>query len=249
MNPIVYTYKEDNGSAKKIAHELSCPYHHPGSDYEYTPGDMIINWGNGRPMGAPQEAKILNRYRAVLNSVNKRTSFELFTAGGVSVPPYTKDRGVAMRWATQGGLVFCREELESCNGAGIVLARTAEEVSNYAPLFTQYIKNDREFRVHVFKGRVIFFTEKGLTSESGPNPDHLIKSGDDWSMCWVDDIPQVVKDEAILATDALELDFAAIDIGYRTLDNRAFVFESNTAPGAFGRVTLARYIEAFRSEL
>jgi glutathione synthase/RimK-type ligase-like ATP-grasp enzyme len=42
----------------------------------------------------------------------------------------------------------------------------------------------------------------------------------------------------------LGLDFGAVDIGHRIIDNKVFVFEVNTAPGIEG-TTLQRYVNTF----
>lgn len=249
MKPVIITYKESNSTSKKLAEALDCERHWPGTDYEWEPDHLVVNWGSGHPLGVPQEGKILNKYRNVLRSVNKEVTFEYLQAAGVSIPARTRIKDIAKDWIEQGEIVFCRQDLEGCNGSGIVVARTKEEIVP-AQLYTKYVNNDREFRVHVFEGEAIFWTEKGIASDAGPSPNPLIKSGNDWSMNWVDDIPEVVKEQAIKATAALGLDFAAIDIGYMesTFGNNdgAWVFESNTAPGGFGRVTLRKYVEAIK---
>jgi hypothetical protein len=253
LNPVIITYKHSNRTSAKLATALECPRHILGEDsYEWHENDLIINWGCGHRLGVPQEANILNKYQNVLKSVNKETTFEYLQNYGVSIPPRTRIREIAESWIDQGEIVFCRQDLEGCNGAGIIVARTKEQLVP-AQLYTKYVGNDREFRVHVFKGEAIFWTEKVVAYDASPNPNPLIKSGNDWSMGWVDDIPDVVKREAIDATKALGLDFGAIDIGYArgrnlvgSVINYGWVFETNTAPGAFGPVTLRKYVEAIR---
>lgn len=247
---IVYTYKHNNNSARRIAEALGAEYHYPESGYRYQVGDFIINWGNGHRMGVPQDARILNKYTSIFKSVNKETTFEYLQDYGVSIPKRTKLRDIAANWIDQGHIVFCRQELEGHNGAGIVVARTKDQLVQ-APLYTQYFETEHEYRVHVFKDDAIFVTEKGIASDAGPNPDPMVKSGNDWSMNWVDPraVPSSVKYEAILATKAVGLDFGAIDIGFHGADNETVVFETNTAPGGFGPVTLRKYVEAFRREI
>ncbi len=247
MNPVIYGYKENLKTGKKLANALNCSYHYPGSGYVYNSNDLIINWGNGNALGIPQEAKILNKPRFVNRSVNKEVTFEYLQHAGVSIPARTRVKDIAREWLEQGEIVFCRQDLEGHNGSGIVVARTQEQLVN-SQLYTKYVNNDREFRVHVFKGEAIFWTEKAIASDAGPNPDPMIKSGDDWSMGWVDAVSNHVKQQAVKATLALGLDFAAIDIGSDRIGNHCWVFESNTAPGAFGPVTLEKYVRAIRRE-
>jgi glutathione synthase/RimK-type ligase-like ATP-grasp enzyme len=68
-------------------------------------------------------------------------------------------------------------------------------------------------------------------------------------MGWVDHIPEICKEQAVKATAALGLDFSAVDIGMNYHENKAYVFETNTAPGGFGPETLRKYVEAIRREL
>jgi len=208
----------------------------------------VVNWGSGHPLGLPQSAKILNRYSAVCKSVDKSLSFRYFNQAGVTIPDRTDSKQEAINWINSGEIVFCRETTFGENGEGIVLAKTERDVVN-APLYTKYVKNRDEFRVHVFKGVPIFWTQKKLDSNAPVGTEHYVKSGEYWSMGWVDDIPDVCKEEAIKATASLSLDFAAVDIGMNYYRNKAYVFETNTAPGGFGPKTLAKYVEAIRREL
>lgn len=247
MNPVMYGYKLNQRAGQQIAAALGCAWHYPGSGYEYREGDLIVNWGNGHPLGIT--ASILNKPRAIARSVRKDVTFDYMRNAGVCIPDNTTQMDIARQWIEQGEIVFCRKVLDGCNGAGIVVARTIEELSS-APMYTKYVYNDREFRVHVFKGEVIFFTEKGIARDASPNPNPMIKSGNDWSMQWVDDIHDFIKEDAIKATAAIGLDFAAIDMGYSEStfgnDDACWVFETNTAPGGFGPVTLQRYVAAIR---
>lgn len=246
MNPVIFAYKESSKTSKKIASALSCPRHWPGSDYVWNANDLVINWGCGSPLGLPNGARILNKYKFVNRSVNKKIAFDFFRNYDVLIPKVTSFKELAQRWLNEGQIVFERHSLEGHNGSGIKIIRPGEQLSSMSSLYTQFVNNEREFRVHVFGNEVIFFTEKVIARDAGQNPNSMIKSGDDWAMGWVDSIPEVVSREAIKATKALELDFAAVDIGYSSSPDRAWVFETNTAPGAFGPVTLHKYAEAIR---
>ena len=56
-------------------------------------------------------------------------------------------------------------------------------------------------------------------------------------------IPDMLCPIAIQAVNLLGLDFGAVDIGHRIIDNKFFVFEVNTAPGLEG-TTLDKYAKA-----
>lgn len=248
LTPIIYGYKESLRTPRKIADALPCARHWPGSGYRYDSNHLIINWGSGDPIGVPQEAKILNKYSAVMRSVRKDESFRLFGQHGVTIPDITQRIQEAVNWIREGEIVFCRQSLNGENGQGIVLAKNEEQLV-HANLYTKYVKNRDEFRVHVFKGSPIFWTKKILCPEAPADAQYHIKSGDNWCMGRADTIPETCKEQAIKATTALGLDFAAVDIGMNYHRNKAYVFETNTAPGAFGPITLAKYVEAIRREL
>ena len=116
-----------------------------------------------------------------------------------------------------------------------------------APLYTQGIEKDKEYRVHVFKGQVIDYQQK--KQRIGVESDSTIRNH---STGWVYTrisvvLPEGVKEQAIKAVDALGLDFGAVDI-CTDLEGTPFVLEVNTAPGLEG-TTLEKYIEAFKGLL
>lgn len=114
------------------------------------------------------------------------------------------------------------------------------------PLYTKYIKKSREFRVHIFRGRVIDVQEKRKRQEV-PNDEvnYLIRnSHNGWVFCRDGvDCPDSILDLSIRAVSTLGLDFGAADIGWNDHYGRGYIFEVNTAPGLEG-TTLDKYYEA-----
>ena len=250
MNPIIYTYAERNGSSRKLAETLNCPRIFRDSDYQYKKGDLIINWGSGHIpnwWSSAAERNCLNHPHSIDLSVDKRRMLVALMRGGAAIPFFTTSMDEARAISTEGHRVYCRTEVEGHDGSGIVIARKPSEIVP-AKLYTQYVQTDREFRVHIFKGRVIFVTEKKQQANESGHGDQ-VRAGSDWFMAWCDAAPKVVEAAAVVAQQALGLDFAGVDVGYNSKRGTAVVFETNTAPGSFGRVTLDRYVSAIRSIL
>jgi len=84
-----------------------------------------------------------------------------FDRGGVACPDFSIDKvnGAAF-WIEQGYNVYCRTSLHGKGGEDIVIASTVDELVD-APLYTKGVNADKEYRVHVFKGKVIDYVKKG----------------------------------------------------------------------------------------
>ena len=115
-----------------------------------------------------------------------------------------------------------------------------------APLYVQYIKKAVEYRVHVFDGRVIDVQEKRKRREvENDEVDYRVRNSENgWVYCR-DNVhsPSAVREAAIMAVDALCLDFGAADVGWNEHSQTACVYEVNTAPGLEG-TTLDYYYRA-----
>jgi hypothetical protein len=119
-----------------------------------------------------------------------------------------------------------------------------------APLYTQYVKKAREYRVHVCNGAVIDVQQKRKRQErENDEVDYQIRNlAGGWVYCRGGvDAPDCVLRASLDAVASLGLDFGAVDVGYNENRGQACVYEVNTAPGIEGS-TLDRYYEAI-SEL
>jgi glutathione synthase/RimK-type ligase-like ATP-grasp enzyme len=128
------------------------------------------------------------------------------------------------------------------SGRGIVICNDGDRLV-YAPLYTLHTKHKHEYRVHVFKDQVLDVQMKRKRNGS------LRGSGiRNYSNGWVYARAEIAPSEELLlssiqAVKLLGLDFGAVDIGHRLIDNKFFVFEVNTAPGLEG-TTLDKYQKA-----
>jgi D-alanine-D-alanine ligase-like ATP-grasp enzyme len=111
------------------------------------------------------------------------------------------------------------------------------------------MQKDREFRVHVVKGTVIFVQEKLRKKEVGDAGNKYIRShGNGWCFAFQHlgerPSPQAVLDIGVAAVRGIGLDFGAVDIAWSERSG-ATVLEVNTAPG-IEQTTVAAYADAFQ---
>lgn len=208
---------------------------------------MVINWGSSQTPSWWTSG--MNPPAAVARSGNKLSALTAMKAAGVSVPDFTTDAAEAKKWFDADKIVVGRRILNGSQGHGIELFAKDEDFTrpedpNGCPLYTQHLRHKREYRVHVFNGRVIDMVEKRRRKGvEGRNP--WVRNHDNGYVFCRDGlaVPEVVRTEAIAAVRALGLDFGAADVAFREKENRAFVFEVNSAPGLEG-TTVQSYAKA-----
>lgn len=211
---------------------------------------LVLNWGNPR---TPRWWQVgLNSPEAVGRSSNKLSALTTLKAAGVSIPLFTTSHEEAKKWVTvDERIVVGRRILNGSKGVGCVVygAEGSETPIFNCPLYTLHLRHKREFRIHVFKGRIIDMVEK-RKRRGFENRNTWIRNYNNGYVFARDNlqVPECVRQSAINATMALGLDFGAVDVAYREKENKAYVFEVNTAPGIEG-TTIQSYIGAIRQEL
>lgn len=252
----LYPYTMGSESGKQLADLLNIKRVRPDGDYVPRIHHSVVNWGSSRIpdwMGTAQRrgVKMLNKPEAVAIASNKLEAFKTLISSGVAVPQFTISEQTANEWVQLGHTVIERHILRGNSGEGIRIVNLDDDsVENYitpAPLYTKFVPKMTEFRVHVFRGRVIDICEKKKRSSEN-RPENFNRYICSTEVGWVfarnniRDIP-AVKDIAIRAVAALGLDFGAVDVMYH--EDRPLVLEVNTAPGLMG-TTLVNYANAFR---
>jgi glutathione synthase/RimK-type ligase-like ATP-grasp enzyme len=191
----------------------------------------------------------LNKHEAIALAANKLKTFETLAAANFEhLPSWCTGIMQAVNWIEDGHKVYCRTSLTGHSGSGIVIASTTNELVQ-APLYTQATKHKYEFRVHVFKGKVIDVQQKKKRLDyTGPNTG-IRNHSNGYIYARVDvNVPEILLSSSIQAVSLLGLDFGAVDVGYRERDSRVFIFEINTAPGLVG-TTLDKYVNTFKEYL
>ena len=221
------------------------------------PNDVVFNWGNSN---TPAWAKnilppLINNVNSVSFAVNKLTTFKMLQ-DKCNIPEWTTDNVKANSWDK---VFFGRKNLTGFGGTGIIVFDPEypfAEGGNYpapdkgvaqaCPLYVQYKKKKREFRVHVFKGEVIDITQKKKRKDFEGEINTKIRNyANGWVYCRDDIVvPEDLRTQAILAVNAIGLDFGAVDIIYNEKENKSYVLEINTAPGLEGTT-----IEAYKNAI
>ena len=211
--------------------------------------DWILNWGNSSSNDRlSSHSRILNSPNAVARASNKLITFNTLAEKGIEHVQYTSNKQVVQNWLDQGRIVFARTFISGRGGIGIVVMRDGQAIPE-AKLYTLYQRKDQEFRVHVFRGKVIDVSEKRRVREFEQSDDQkLIRNHDNgWVFCRDDiDEPANLRNLAVQTVSSLALDFGAVDV----ISERGscYVLEVNTAPGLEGQ-TVVNYVNALAMEL
>lgn len=205
--------------------------------------DTNLNWGNSKRYTF--KGTNINSPLAVGIAVNKLDTFRTLQ-DKCNIPEWTTDPLIARMWND----VVIRDKLTGFGGEGIRLWNKedagAEGLFPEAPLYVQYKKKKREFRVHVFKGEVIDITQKKKRKDFDGEVNTKIRNyGNGWVYCREDiEEPEDLRVQARLAIESLGLHFGAVDIIWNEKENKSYVLEINTAPGMEGQT-----IEAYKNAI
>jgi glutathione synthase/RimK-type ligase-like ATP-grasp enzyme len=260
MSLKILPYMTGSASVRALADALDCKVLRLNT--QFTPGrrTTILNWGHHSTTVAPrlarQAGRFINTPEAVEVASNKLATYQALI-GKPYCPEYTDSRDVALRWlGIRGQKVLSRALTRASEGRGIILHENAEDVP-HVPLYVKYYPKRNEYRVHVFNGEVISVQEKKgwsqerIDEERVRSPDFQVNKqirnfGNGWVFTREGvEAPGAVAEAARDAVSTLGLDFGAVDIGWNTRNQRAVVYEVNTAPGLEG-TTVEDYARAIR---
>ena len=249
------------GISRRLAKKLGCKIlRHDKTPTSFCRGDYLINYGSSTEPAWQNLLRftgvtIVNHWMDVKASANKIVTFQRLASRSVSHLNWTSHKCYTLDWKR----VICRDIVTGTKGKGITVVdnpRKHQEDIPDCPLYTEYWPKTHEYRVHVFQGRVIDFTQKRLLSKEerekrGIDNKRLIRSYDNG---WIFSRKDVKYHEdivalAVEATKALHLDFCGVDILANWKDDELIdctVCETNAAPGMVN-TTFDAYINAFRT--
>lgn len=243
---VIYPYSNKSKGARALSEGLSAPFIHT-EDRGPAPNCIVINWGSARtPLWSC--SKVLNHWGVISHSRNKLRSLTTFCNNGVPTLEFTANPDIAHSWLSEGHAVMERHTTTGRSGAGCRLAGVNPDTREFAPLtlaplYTKYIHNRTEYRVHVMCQNIIDIQKKVPRDDT---PSSWIVRNLHTNWVYVRNsifLPQSVKCAALAAVSSLHLDFGAVDILFA---DRAYVLEVNSAPGLVG-TTLSKYISSFNS--
>ncbi|HEY6019749.1 MAG TPA: ATP-grasp domain-containing protein, partial [Candidatus Paceibacterota bacterium] len=170
---------------------------------------------------------------------DKLAAFRLMEAAGVRVPRYTTDSAVANSW---DNTVFGRTRSGS-KGRGIVVYEPGQARVGHA-LYSAFVENTREYRVHVCNGKVIRVQRKYLECPPDTDDPIYIQNYDNGFRFKQPrrKLRESREQMAVAAVAALGLDFGAVDLVIGN-DDLEYVLEVNTAP-ACSPLTATQYVNA-----
>ena len=251
----LYSHNPKSQGAKALAEAMGIPrIKHHNSKFRGGAEKTVINWGASHFRLRKMEiggTRVINDPSAVHTATNKIYALTRFSVVGVSCPFWTTNKEIVRTKIHEGeGAVkfLARTIINGSEGRGIKVVDNFLDIPD-APLYVQYIKKEKEFRVHVIGGKVIDIQQKVLRADADRAAvNWMVRNTVNGFVFQRNGIipPVGISDLAISAVAALQLDFGAVDIIYNTSLNKCFVLEVNTAPGLEG-LTIQKYKDALNA--
>lgn len=197
--------------------------------------DLFIRWGNTESFNNTRSTKQLNSLEAIKRTVNKLEMLTTLSSSGIPTPEFGTDPLLVDNFKDDTGNLYIRSK------DGIV--RYANDFNSI--LDSYYSKpiplKRREYRVHVFNGKVIGIYEKVPLSEVRPA---LFKSDTCKFVRCNPEISRVDQNSQQICIDAvnsLGLLFGGVDL-IRDKNKNVFVCEVNSAPG-LNSLNIQRWVD------
>ena len=240
MSLKLFPYKVGSVSAKRLARTLGILRVSPS--YNAKRKDVIVNWGSSSPPHFRWMEQDLNKPHSIQLACDKLTTFNILSQNGFTNLPKWSISKQEIYELANGKDIYCRTTTTGHSGHGIIIANTFNQLVN-APLYTVATKHKHEYRVHVFRDQILDVQQKKKKLGYG-NGNGIRNHSNGWIYARAEIAPsEELLSSARRAVQLLGLDFGAVDIGHRLIDNQFFVFEVNTAPGLEG-TTLDKYAKA-----
>lgn len=196
----------------------------------------------------------LKQNDTVLNygcGVDKITQYKYFTENNIPSVDFTEDLGEALEWFLQGHTVMARTKTKGQTGSGIFVCLPLVDAFDFAEpvkVFTKYISHKREFRVNLFKHKLVNVREKKKKKGFVGGDFHIRNLANGYTTAKCSSYPHQIVELAEKASLCSESDFIGVDIGYNELKDFAFVLEVNSGPSIEGS-SVQDFIKAIKNEM
>lgn len=201
--------------------------------------DLFIRWGNTEEFVNTKSTKQLNSLDAVRRTVDKLQMLTTLKDAGLPTPEFDTELSLIDNFKDDTGNLYIRSK------DGVV-----RYASDYCSVRDSYYSKPialkrREYRVHVFNGKVIGIYEKVPLTESRPalfksNTCKFVKCNPDISR--VDQNAQAI---CIQAVNSLGLLCGGVDL-IRDKNKNFFVCEVNSAPG-LNSCNIQRWVDEIKN--
>lgn len=154
---IIISPKVGYESASNLAEVLGVPYENPfeTNNRNYKQYDFVFKYGFSRKIIANN---VFNKTRNVNISRDKIKTLDALK-DVCSTVPYTKDIKEAEAWIKTG--VVARDLIKGADGEGVEFCFTKADLAKApAKFYTKYIKHTNEFRINIFRDKVVSVYDK-----------------------------------------------------------------------------------------
>jgi glutathione synthase/RimK-type ligase-like ATP-grasp enzyme len=189
---------------------------------------------------------------------DKLFQYKWFEQQGLSALEFTTDKQQAHSWQQAGHTVVGRQTLTGSCGQGIVLFEPYNEEglepngqAHGCKVYTKYKKKKREFRVHVFKDKVVCILEKRKkTNWTGKNNPKIRNLDNGYVFCQEVELTAALQkrleEVSLKAAKVNNSDFSGVDVGFNEHNNDVFILEVNSAPGIEG-MNVSKYVDVIKT--
>lgn len=210
-------------TGRVVARALSFPH------FGYSPpfrGEVLLRWGSQRGEDG-NFTHVINPTPALRNASDKLRAFQLMEEAGVPIPKYTNFRHDTYGWGD--GAILGRTR-HGARAQGITVYEGAWAAQSGHQLYTQYIDNDREYRLHVVGDEIVRVQRKYLDFPEQRTSEFIKNYANGYRFRAPQRRLNHDREEAaIKAVKALGLHFGCVDM---VIDREGvcYVLEVNTAP-------------------
>lgn len=233
---------------RRVAKELSTPTMYPFHNklimrHRNVRLTHVVNVGCSSIGTAPTPDLIINK--DIRLAISKVKTYKRLEECGIRCP-----RLLTKAQALQFNTPLLGRKDGLSGGRGIMVYTNGTEIVQEHDFYVPVIPCRREFRIHVFNKEIVAIQKKRIANAISIIHNH--DNGVLFQNIPLDDFnigarkTSEIKEMALAATQAVGLDFAAIDVLQEQGTNELFILEANSAPGISSQPIYHIYLELFR---